>query len=98
MNVKVVDGNTVEIKGNIKSLDDYNEIKRVTQELVSKGTTEMTINVIDSLSMVSSVIGYFIKLINIDKVDLHINVWDKRLYSLLDQLSLTDLFKVKHMK
>lgn len=98
MNVKIVDSHTVDIFGNIKSLEDYNEIKRVTQHLAGQGAREMTINVRESLSMVSSVIGYFIKLINIDGVKVHINVWDERLYALLDQLSLVDLFNVRRVK
>jgi hypothetical protein len=98
MQIKIIDDSTVDIIGNIKSLDDYNEIKRVVQNLTAKGAGELTINVRESLSMVSSVIGFFIKLINVDGVKLRINVWDERLYHLLDQLSLVDLFGVRFMK
>ncbi len=66
--------------------------------MVNAGCTHMTINIKDSLSMVSSVIGYFIKLINMDHVTLHINVWDERLYNLLDQLSLVHTFNVSVKK
>jgi len=95
MNIKAIDSNTIEINGNIKSLEDYNEIKRLSQVMVSNGVTEITFNILDSLSMVSSVIGYLIKLINVDKVELHVNVWDDRLYNLLDQLNLVSLFNVQ---
>lgn len=98
MEVRVVDERTVDIIGNIKSIDDYNEIKRVTQQLASKGAKDMTINIRDSLSMVSSVIGYFMKLINVDTVKVHMNIWDERLYSLLEQLSLVDVFNARQMK
>lgn len=98
MEIKVIDNHTVEILGNIKSLDHYNEIKQTIQHLVSNGTRNLTINVRDSLSMVSSVIGFLIKVINVDGVTLNVNVWDERLYALLDQLSLVELFHVRQVK
>lgn len=98
MEIKVIDNSTVEIMGNIKSLDHYNEIKQTIQHLVANGTRHLTLNVRDSLSMVSSVIGFLIKVINVDGVALNINVWDERLYALLDQLSLIELFHVKQIK
>lgn len=98
MEIKVLDNSTVEIIGNIKSLDHYNEIKQTIQQMVAGGTRHLTLNVRDSLSMVSSVIGFLIKIINIDGVALNVNVWDERLYALLDQLSLIDLFHVKQIK
>ncbi|PLX69564.1 MAG: hypothetical protein C0603_01155 [Denitrovibrio sp.] len=98
MELKIVDANTIEILGNIKSLDDYNDIKISTQKLIKDGCIHMTIDIKESLSMVSSVIGYLIKMINMDKVDLHINVWDSRLYNLLDQLNLVHTFNVSIKK
>jgi len=95
MEIKIIGSNVVEITGNIKSLEDYAEIKNTIMHVIGGGHNNITINVKDSLSMVSSVIGYFIKVINIDKVELQVNVWDERLYNLLDQLSLVGLFKVK---
>ncbi|ADD68465.1 conserved hypothetical protein [Denitrovibrio acetiphilus DSM 12809] len=94
MDIRAVDGRTIEITGNIKSLDDYDEIKNVSQSLVAKGADHITFNVLDSLSMVSSVIGYLIKLINVDNITIQVNVWDDRLYNLLDQLNLIELFNV----
>lgn len=98
MEIKVIDSTTVEIIGNIKTLDNYNEIKQTIQQMIASGTRHLTLNVRDSLSMVSSVIGFLIKIINIDGVALNVNVWDERLYSLLDQLSLIELFHVKQVK
>lgn len=94
MEIRIIDDSSVEIKGNIKSLDDYNEIKRVSQSLVSKGADSVNYEILDSFSMVSSVIGYFIKLINIDGVHVSMNVYDERLYALMDQLNLVHLFNV----
>ncbi|MGD9808469.1 MAG: hypothetical protein AB7E76_12295 [Deferribacterales bacterium] len=94
MEIKATGKNVLEITGNIKSLDDYNKIKRESQSMVAHGETHITLNVVDSLSMVSSVIGYLIKMINVDGIHLTVNVWDERLYKLLDQLNLLDLFNV----
>jgi hypothetical protein len=94
MEIKV-SNNIVDITGNIKSLDDYSLIKDSLTKIISSGEKEIVVNVRDSLSMVSSVIGYLIKIINTDGISVQVNVWDKRLYNLLDQLSLIDLFKVK---
>lgn len=94
MEIKATGKNVIEIKGNIKSLDDYNEIKRHTQTMIAHGEHHIVLNVVDSLSMVSSVIGYLIKLINIDGIHVSVNVSDERLYKLLEQLSLLDLFNV----
>jgi len=95
MEISIIDDNTIEIIGNIKSIEDYNNIKSVSQSLISKGTDTITYDVIDSFSMVSSVIGYFIKMVNMHKVQVRLNVHDERLYSLLDQLNLIQLFHVK---
>ena len=94
MDIKATGKNVLEITGNIKSLDDYNMIKRHSQAIVANGETHITFDVVDSLSMVSSVIGYLIKMINVDGIHLTVNVSDERLYKLLDQLNLIDLFNV----
>jgi len=98
MEIKMIDNQTIEIQGNIKSLDDYSAIKNATTSLVSKGATSITVNIKDSLSMVSSVIGHFIKLINVEHVRLHVHVCDERLYNLLDQLNLIHTFNVTRIK
>ena len=45
--------------------------------------------------MTSTVIGYLMKLVNIDKITISMIVGDQRLYQLLDELSLVKAFNVR---
>ena len=80
------------ITGNIKTTADYLEIRSLALEVLRVGGKELTLRVNDSLSMPSSVIGFFVKLVNRDKVRLTMVIEDPRLLELLDELSLTALF------
>jgi len=86
-------GNTVTIKGNIKSVANYQEIKSTIENIVVGGSTSITIYIVDSLSITSSVIGYFNKLVLKDKINLSLKVGNKQLMDLLDDLNLTSVFK-----
>jgi len=87
-------GSNVEIEGNIKSLKDFQDIKRLLDNISNPGDF-LSIHIKNSISITSSVIGYFVKLINKDKVNISINVGDKRLFNLFDDLNLISLFHVK---
>ena len=89
-----VSGNTVTLTGNIKSIQDYQKIKETIDKIV---TTEKRIilNITDSISIISSVIGYLNKLVLKDNVDLSINVGDAQLMELFEDLNLISLFHVK---
>jgi len=89
-----VSANTVKIKGNIKTVSDYQDIKNTIDTIVA-GDKRVTIHIIDSISITSSVIGYFNKLVLKDGVDISIIVGNEQLKELFDDLSLTSLFKVK---
>ncbi len=89
-----VSGNTVTLTGNIKSIQDYQKIKETIDKIV---TTEKRIilNMTDSISIISSVIGYLNKLVLKDNIDLSINVGDAQLMELFEDLNLISLFHVK---
>lgn len=87
-------GNTVTIIGNIKSIQDYQTIKTTLDELIQNSNT-VIINLTDSISIISSVIGYLNKLVLKDNIVLQIIVGNSELYELFDELALVDLFKVK---
>ena len=86
-------GSNVTIKGNIKSVTDYQHIKSTIDPLIANNK-QLTINIVDSISMTSSVIGYLNKLVLKDKIDLTIKVGSQELYDLLDDLNLISIFKV----
>ncbi len=87
-------GNAVTIEGNIKSIKDFQDIKNLLDDISTK-SKKLSIKIIDSISITSSVIGYFTKLIYKDSINLSLSIGDKRLYDLLDELNLVSLFSVK---
>ncbi|QOP42623.1 hypothetical protein FJR45_01105 [Sulfurimonas sediminis] len=89
-----VSANSVTINGNIKSIQDYQQIKETIDAL---RTTHKHIVLIikDSISITSSVIGYLNKLVLKDNIDLHVEVGDEQLMELFEDLNLVSLFHVK---
>jgi len=80
------------ITGNIKTTADYLEIREMVTAIAGGGAISITIHIRESLSMPSSVIGFFVKLVNRDKVKVTMLIQDHRLLELLEELSLAKLF------
>jgi hypothetical protein len=89
-----VSSNTLIIKGNIKSINDFQNIKQKVDAMIVNNKL-ININILDSLSITSSVIGYFNKLVLKDNIDIHMNIKNEQLLHLLDDLSLISTFKAK---
>ena len=83
--------NTISIVGNIKSISDFQTIKENT-DLIIKEHKNISIQIIDSLSITSSVIGYFTKLVLKDKIAIHMYIGNVQLMSLLEDLNLVSTF------
>ena len=88
-------GNTLNIEGNIKSIEDFEQIKMALDGMVNVYDS-IVINVKDSISITSSVIGYLMKLVNEGK-RIYLNVGTDDLYSLLSELDLINTFFVKRI-
>ncbi len=86
--------NQITIAGNIKTVSDYQEIKTRIDSVISQHKT-ITVNIKDSISITSSVIGYFTKIVMKDKINLTMKVGNSQLLDLLDDLSLKSVFKAK---
>ncbi|MCD6191718.1 MAG: hypothetical protein J7K14_09315 [Sulfurimonas sp.] len=86
--------NEVTITGNIKSVNDFQSIKS-TIDSIKDSTSTITIDIQDSISITSSVIGYLNKLVLKDSIDLNMKVGNKQLMLLLEDLNLTGTFKAK---
>lgn len=86
-------GNTVNIEGNIKSIGDFEQIKMALDGMKNVYDS-IVLNIIDSISITSSVIGYLMKLVNEGK-NIYINVGSEDLYGLFDDLNLRNTFSVK---
>lgn len=87
--------NELTILGNIKTIDDYQAIRTATMALVNGGSTQIVYVMQDSLAMTSSVIGFLVKLVRHDKIQVSIQVHDIRLLELLEELALTELFRAR---
>ena len=87
-----VSGNVVTISGNIKSISDYQDIKNLLDTLENKN---VVINIKDSISITSSVIGYLNKLVLKDKVRIQMNIGNEQLMKLLEDLNLVSVFNAK---
>jgi len=87
-------GNVITIKGNIKSVSDYQKIKEHI-EGIRERERSIVLEIKDSISITSSIIGYLTKLVQKDGVDLSIKVGDASLMELFDDLNLIGLFKVR---
>jgi len=86
--------NIVKIEGNIKSISHFQEIK-TTLDLLINSHKEIVIELKDSISITSSVLGYFNKLILKDKIKIYLRVGDSKLISLLSDLNLSHALNVK---
>jgi len=86
-------GNSVTINGNIKSVSDYQTIKSTIDPMSMNSS--IIINITDSISITSSVIGYFNKLVLKDKKNVQMNIGNEQLMELLEDLNLASIFNAK---
>ena len=89
-------GNHVKINGNIKSIDHFQIILHQIESLKSN-YKELEIYILDSISLTSSVIGYFSKLVYSDKLKLKVLVSNTQLYDLLEDLDLLETLQVQRI-
>jgi len=89
----VTSNNSITITGNIKTVMDYQTIKENIDTVVETHQ-KISIHIVDSISMTSSIIGYFNKLILKDKIQVDMKVSNEQLLELLEDLNLTALFHV----
>lgn len=86
--------NVVTIVGNIKTVSDYQDIKTAIDSVVANNRS-LTINIKDSISMTSSVIGYLNKLVLKDKIAISMQIGNSQLLELLDDLNLKSVFNAR---
>lgn len=86
--------NIITITGNVKSVSNFQSLKSAVDGVVSQHRS-ITVNIKDSLSITSSVIGYFNKLVLKDKIDITMHVGNAQLLELLDELGLVSVFKAR---
>ena len=87
--------NSIVVEGNIKNLEDVGRIRDEIESYNLKGGDSFSIEIKDSFAMPSALIGYLIKLIQKDNINLSMCACDDRLLGLLDDLGLIRAFNVK---
>ena len=87
-------GSVITIAGNIKSVLDFQKIKSHIDNII-QNHEKITIKIPDSISITSSLIGYFTKLVYKDEIKISIDIGDERLYNLLDELHLVSQFNAR---
>jgi len=87
-------GNTLIIKGNIKSIEDYEKIRNAIEN-IKQTNNFIHLDIEDSISITSSLIGYLYKLVEKDKINLSIEVKSNILYEILEDLNLIGKFNVR---
>lgn len=83
------------LTGQIKSFQDYELIKDSIDDHITQGCDSITLNIEDSMSIISSVIGYLIKLVNMQKVKIFLFIKEEALFKVLDNLGLVQAFNVR---
>jgi hypothetical protein len=86
--------NTIKITGNIKSVSDYQKIKSTVDSVIATHGT-IILDIRDSISITSSIIGYLNKLVLKDKIALSMRVGNGQLLELLEDLNLIELLGVR---
>ena len=89
-------GSRITIPGNIKSIGDFQNIKKEVDAVVAHSKV-ITLEIVDSLSITSSVIGYLNKLVLKDEIGVSIKAGSPQLIELLDDLNLTTTLKASRI-
>lgn len=93
MQIKVI-GNSLMIMGNIKSVNDFTQLKDEISE-ITMSYKNIILDIKDSFSITSSIIGYLNKLIKKDGIGVQMKVGTTQLFDLLSDLNLISLFNVE---
>ncbi|MGE4267789.1 MAG: hypothetical protein AB7F25_10170 [Deferribacterales bacterium] len=97
MHIEFPGKNTMRLSGEVNTIENYTEIKDSILKFITTGEKELIMEITDSMTITSSIIGFFTKIIHRDGINLSLLVHDRRLYSLLEDLNLIKLFNVRHV-
>ncbi|MCX8083676.1 MAG: hypothetical protein N3C60_02010 [Calditerrivibrio sp.] len=93
--ITVSSNNVISIKGDVSTIEDYARIRDSINELIGNGAIDIVVDFEDSKTIMSSLLGFFMKLINHDKVKVRIRVGSNELYKSLKTMHLIDLFDIR---
>ncbi|PLX66086.1 MAG: hypothetical protein C0602_13220 [Denitrovibrio sp.] len=98
MNITHEEGDKLTITGEMKTIENYTAIKNALNEVIQQGSESVTIEIKDSLTITSSIIGLFTKTVHGDGLKINLLIHSERLYNLLEDLNLIVVFNVKKAK
>lgn len=87
-------GSVVTIHGDIRTIEHSEAIKAELETIV-RDHDDLTLNIVDSSTIISSVIGYLVKLNFMHKVHLSVNVGNQRLFNMIQELELQRVLNVQ---
>lgn len=96
MEISAISTNEFRITGEIKTISDYQAIKKTIQESVEKDIKELLVIIEDAQTVTSSVVGYLLKLVNLNGIKINLTVKNAKLHKMLEDLVLIDVFNVQH--
>jgi type IV secretory pathway ATPase VirB11/archaellum biosynthesis ATPase len=96
MHIAFPNKNTMLLSGEVRTIENYTDIKNAVLSFIATGEKVLIIEITDSMTITSAIIGFFTKIIHRDGINLSLLVHDNRLYSLLEDLNLIKLFNVRH--
>lgn len=94
MNIITAENGNLVINGEMKTIEDYTSIKAALKQILDEGKTAITIEVRESMTITSSIIGLFTKTVHGDGLKIKLVVYSDRLYNLLEDLNLITVFNV----
>lgn len=84
------------VEGNIKSSSDASMIRSAIEKLADEEPQKMIVlRIRDSFIITSSVIGFLVKFINKDKLNIVLEIGNAELFSMLEEMELHRLFRAK---
>lgn len=84
------------ISGIIKTISDGQSIKETITRIFAQDAQQLIhVHIKDSFIITSSVIGFLIKSIKIDKMELSIYVYSKELFTMLEDMNLIESMNVR---
>lgn len=80
------------INGHIRTFGDYEVLKKTMDEQIEEGADRITLHILQSQTIISSVIGYLIKIVNLEQIPVHLFVKEDSLAKVITDLGLADAF------
>lgn len=92
MNVISEGTSALTVTGDIRTIADYLEIKKIVKEMADDGAEAITLKIKDSPSINSALIGFLLRLTHENEIRLSIQIGNDKLYNMLRVMNLIDVF------